>query len=173
MSVKLSSTLARARQPHWLWGAAFLLAFLAGRAPPKDDAAKSSTAPKAEKSPPAKSTPTVASQRQSKQATPQAEKPAKSEPAPADKPGAAKPSGTSSEVALRDVPAENGQPMTDQEREALAEMIRAAVIAGQKENAKEPAKPATEQKPAGQSQAKAETAKPAALVRRRFRPRVT
>ena len=140
MSAILTGKSPRAGRPHWIWASACLLAILTGcAASPKGNTAKAGDSPSAGKSPPAKSSPAATPQRQSKTAAPQAEQWSKRQATPADKPTAAKPAGADSEAAWSSLQTENGQPMTDEEREALAEMIRAAVVAGQKEHAQDPA----------------------------------
>lgn len=162
MSAILTGKSPRAGRPHWIWASACLLAILTGcAASPKGNTAKAGDSPSAGKSPPAKSSPAATPQRQSKTAAPQAEQSSKRQATPADKPTAAKPAGADSEAAWSSLQTENGQPMTDEEREALAEMIRAAVVAGQKEHAQDPAQPAAQPAAAKAPQAQAAPAKAA------------
>jgi uncharacterized membrane protein len=118
----------------WLLGSAALLIFLAGCA--TDQAAKPKAQPAAAKHPPAKAPAPSATPNKPAPAPdkPKAEK-AKDESPPAKKTVEAKPAEGGQVPTNWGV--QEGQTMTDQDREALAQMIRAAAEEGQKRQAAE------------------------------------
>jgi hypothetical protein len=143
----------------WVIGPTLVLALFVGCAHSQKSNAAKSTSPQASAQPaPAK--PAVATPAAAKLSTPA--KPEKSAPAPAlerskpqaaaealKTPGAKEPPARQTAEAVpasADWPVPQDRPMTDQERDALAAMIRAAAEEGQKRQAAEPPKPKIEVK---------------------------
>ena len=141
MTPKRSTTPTRRGRVAWLAASAVLLAVLAGCAESK----KSGTAPTAarqptEKTQTAKPTPAPIAAKSSPTAQ-SPDKPQKAESPPAQKtePPKAKPGADQPTQKVDFSAPQDGKPMSPAERDELAEKIKAAVIAGQKEQADKPA----------------------------------
>ena len=145
---------------YWLWSPALVLALLAGCTQAQKSGPAKSTTPQASGRPPAakpaapapaantgQAAPAPAPEKPARGAPaaekPQAEKP-KAEPQPVEKTAEAQPAESAQPPKW---PVQEGQPMTEEQRDALAQMIRAAAEEGQKrQTAQQP--PKTDQRAA-------------------------
>ncbi len=152
MTAQLRLVPRRTRPFHWLWGPALALACLAGCVgDQKSDTAKSTTPQVKDK--PAAARPTAPAAAPNKPAPAPAPAPGKpapgAAPAPAEKPKTEKPKDEPPPASKKpgaagpsadqppNWPVQEGKPMTEEDREALANMIRAAAEEGQKRQAAE------------------------------------